>query len=421
MTEISPTIMVISSYSLIAQKVMFLANAIADEESSNSKLINIECFTVNDREKGDRRVVRLSSDDGVWVEVSPLHEYSGDILPKNVAVNLYDFFNILDNCKDELLSFWIDEEDNELVINSFYNEDMNCDELEVRMPIHSLDFPPIDRYLEGDSFIDFELNPMEIASTVRELNNENQVDDIHFVFSDEKLTYWSLYNGLTSKLEIKESNRSKDVECMLDYFAFKIPFRIYNLMASTGQVTPIKCSLYQWGASEYIIKLTANEYHFLIKAEPSTILTSTINDINLIDNEDVENPDCGDVEKLFMINVEDFNSMIQLVNRISKSAPLEYGEIVIEKVNDAMADFTLKYPGHYEIGVRLILAMLVDENYSIRIDSHLFEDLLTKSGVDAISVYRVKSTGDLFIKYENAIAHKTLLYKHDVFIESRKD
>lgn len=414
--DTNPEILVISAYTMLAQKVLHLANSISDEDASKNDLINIECFTViNRNEVGngngkERRVVRFSIDSGVWFDISPLHEFTGSILEKNISVNLYDFFNILDNCKsDSLVSFWIDAEDNELVINSFYNPNMDCDELEVRLPIHRSEYPLIDRPTiyngDVDSATMFALDATTTTSSVRELNNENLVDDIHIICSKGEVSFWSIYNnGLLSKLIFKDKviYNGPDI-------SIKIPFRIYNLIISTGEIMPLKCVIYN-GDGSLILRLDANGYSFSIPIESSELEVNELNDIDL-SNE-------ISIEKILMVRVDDFNSMLQLVNRISKSAPLEYGSIVIDKVNDAMADFTLTYPGRYTVSARLVLAMLVDT--VIKINGALFEDLLTKSGVDALSIYRVIDSNKLCIHYENSVSFKTMLYDHDKFMELRK-
>ena len=146
-------------------------------------------------------------------------------------------------------------------------------------------------------------------------------------------------------------------------------------MVSTGQVTPLNCELFHGTDGDYILSLSGNDYDFMVNVYASTINPSYINNITIADE---DSDDVSDVEKLFMIEVEDFTSSLQTINRISKSAPLKHGEIVIEKVNDAMADFTMKYPDRYEIGIRIVLAMVADDSNIIKIDGHLFEDLLTK-------------------------------------------
>jgi hypothetical protein len=403
-----PNVMVVSSFSSIALKLNFLATALSDEDKANNTLVYIECFTRRDGED-DERVIRFSTDDGIWTEINPLHKHSSKLLESNVAVNLYDLYNVIGNCEDDLISFWIDSDDNELVINAWYNPDIEADELEVRLPIHKSKFDKVDRIVSTDIDsaaieCEFALDGTACYTTANQLNSEHNVDGVHVSIGGGKLSFWSEYNGLLTKLEMKE-----DLDRVYDYtdISFYIPFNIYNLMVSTGEIKELLCRVVKVDDS-YVLNLSAGGYEFSVDVTEST-------DINLNTFDEL---DADAMEKLLIIDVKQFNAVMGKINKLNAPSPMS--EIAIDRVDDAVVDFMVSYENRFDVNVRTYVATLSEVMEPVKIDGRLFTELIEKSGVDAFAVYRLHN-GLLYIKYENAVSFKSILYNHDKFMSYRVD
>ena len=112
---------------------------------------------------------------------------------------------MLDNSREEMVSMWIDDDTNELVVNSFYNPDLDRDELEIRLPIIDSWVDPIiniDDRDEPSSVI--LLSPITTFSALKELNIENKTDYIQFIVTDGKLSLASEYHGIITHIEPNE-------------------------------------------------------------------------------------------------------------------------------------------------------------------------------------------------------------------------
>ena len=134
MTDIK--VMRVSAINNLPSRLTFLAKMLQSEHQANTEPLYIESYRIH-----DENVIRLSTKNGIYTEINPYDKEEGEILPFSLSVNLYDFFNTVDQCVDELISLWIDEETNELVLNSFYSPTKELDELEVRFNIIDKKFP----------------------------------------------------------------------------------------------------------------------------------------------------------------------------------------------------------------------------------------------------------------------------------------
>lgn len=404
----TPIIMEVSAYSLIHLKLKFLTAIMRSKVEIDNTLISIECFT---RELHDNKsrsdvysenavaneikkesVIRFSIAGDVWCEINTLKKNGGDILPKCISVNLYDMFNMLDNSKDELISMWIDESSNELVLNSFYNEDLDFDELEVRLPIHSAWDFPIDRsndQPEPSTVIN--ISAVTTFSVLKELNIENKCENLYFVFDDGKLSLVSEYNGVYAKLEMKENDLIDFGSCK----SFVLPFGLFYLMSSTGQITPIRIEIY----NEFIW-LKAEGYTFKIALNYVEYDLSVFNNV--------------DSEKIFVMNSEQGFAAIEKVTNLNSAT--DHTEITYEKVSNGVADFIATIPGRMKIFVRAIVATLSD--VSISFDGLVFRDMFTKNGVDAIAIWR-KPDAKLLASYETGVHRKVIVYDHNEFMKFR--
>lgn len=384
-----PVVMNITSYSNIAQKMNFLAQGIKNQEDAEHQDVYIECYT-DTRDGADIKVVRLSTDLYLWTEVHPVDKHEGDILPKSISVNLYDFYNIIDNCKDDLISMWIDDENDELVINSFYNENREYDELEVRMQIHNSSFlmrelPPV----SGDPLYSFQLDNIALHILIHEMNTENKTEGINVIIQDRKIYFQSDYNGLMTTLKIKDHEKQAFIK---DFTAF-IPIYVFNLMTATGQIEEIKFDIY-----DKHICVNTEHYGFAynIEKQPS---------IEKID---------ANTDDYFVADPENILASIQLLNRVNKPAKISIAKI--EKVDALTADFTVECESRFTASARIDLAMLSDK--VVYVDSDILESIFTKTNIDGIKV-KTTEDGNVLIEYENKLFEKTIFYDHKKFMEYR--
>ena len=388
----TPPVMEVTAFSNIHQRLRYLATPLRDEEEAKNTLLYIECFTRQDTTGKEASIIRFRTDMEMWCEINPVKKYGGTLLPKNVAVTLFDLYNMVECCKDELISFWIDDETNELVVTSFYNDTIDTDELEVRFPIRKSGFVASDLDTTTEPLITINLSSTVTWTTMKELSFEQKADSVHFRFTNGKLALYSDFNGIVTRLEHKEL---KDVD-FVGAHDFVIPFTVFHLMTSTGQVTGTDIKLY----NDYII-VDADGYSFrYVLTKESDIDTSVFNLPH---------------EAVFIINSDDGMASIEKINQInahSKCVVVKY-----EKVHDGMADFTSEFDGRMKTFVRIGLATL-SEN-PIEFDGRAFKSMFTETGVDAIAVDAIDDNR-LFIGYENAYLFKAVVYDHVKFVEYRR-
>lgn len=396
-TTQTPTVMTVSAFSGISQKLNFLAQAIKNESDAETRKLYIECFKEDRKINGawePVNVIRFSIDCDIWTEIHPYDKKDGDILPKNIAVNLFDFFNIVDNCKDDMISFWIDEdgESPEIVINSFYNEHRNQDELEVRMPIHDIDFPTRDLVDEdSDAVFTFELAPIVLYTVMAELNIENRTDGLSIIIDNGKLKFQSNYNGYKVHLDF---NEHADINYFIQNASVFIPFNIMSLISGSGSITSLKFIV-----TDTHVIVNTDDYKFSYKIEKTSTKFSI----------DVEAEDFLVCESELMRHVGG------LINRLNKSS--NFGELVISKIDEFTAEITCHNKDRYKISVYSDFAVLSDN--SLTIDSRIFERIFTKNMVDAIAVQICKN-GDAFIKIVTPVYVKILMYNNEEFSNYRE-
>ena len=395
-TTNEPTVMTVSAYSGIAQKLNFLAQGIKDLKDAECSNVYIECYDktddADDNNEQSIKTIRFSTDLYVSTEINPYDKFNGDLLDESIAVNLYDLYNITTNCQDEVLSFWVDGD--ELVINSYYQPEKDIDELEVRLKITDRGFKDrSDSIVEDKTPVStITLSSLSMVSIIKQLNCENKADGVNFVIKDNKLRFESKYNGFDSILTIKDIDNQvffKDISAFIPFYAF-------NLMSATGQISDVKFNVY-----DDTLVVNTEEYDFIFPLD-NMVESFDINDDNAID--------------YFVIDAKLFEVTLDLINRLN--TPADISEMEIEYVSQGEADLTCVKEGRYTISVRTDLAMLCKE--SIKIDSDIFAELFKLSNVDAIKVKLDTDTKKLYIKFENGILTRQVVYDHDTFMEYRK-
>lgn len=408
----TPIVLNISTHvSKIAQKLNFLAQGIKNQKDADTKSIYIECFEeereTNKNSNSDDisktemvKVIRLSTDVMIWTEIAEKDAIMGELLPRNVSVNLYDFYNIINNCTDDMISLRLDEEKSELVVGCFYN-DMDgheYDELEVYIKTHSIGFSkrellPIDLDTFHNSF---HLSHVAIYKIIEELNTEQRTDGVNIIVSRGKLLFQSNYNGLKINLKVKEYD---DMIFLKDFKVF-IPFYVFNLIAGSNNLADvfrIKFDVYD----KYLVVYT-DDYTFVYKIED-------VFDEFLIDTEKLED--------LLVVEPENMVSCIQLLNRINK--PAKISNAVISKASDTVGDISVEYEGRYTASAAVDMAMLSDTE--VTIDSDILESIFTKTKVDGVRVKWGDGGNIIYIKYENQLIENEICYDHYEFNKYRKD
>lgn len=391
------TVMVVSEFSGIAQRLNFLAQSIRDEEEAKTTNVYIECFERMEDDKAVR-VIRLSTDLNLWTEINPYDKHNGDLLEYSVAVNLFDFYNIVDNCKDDLIHFTIDVADDgepELTVSSFYNSEKDINELEVTMKIDSFAFPMRElttEFNEVDKITSFELSNLTVYNILNELNVEQSTDGVNIIIEDGKIRFQSNYNGYYSEIKLKEHEEQVfDVDCSV-----YIPFSIFNLMTATGHIGELRFDVYK-----DIISLATSDYDFAYKRENVDIKPFTI--------------DASEYEEHFVAECEEMESIVGLLNRINKPSPISLFKL--EKIDMRHMDVQAQCKGRYNASGLVTMAVLSDN--TLVCDGDILQNLFTKSNVDAIKVSSLN--GDSFIaQYENALLYKEVKYCHKEFIEFRE-
>jgi len=392
-------VMVVSEFSGIAQRLNFMAQSIQNEEEAKTANVYIECFTRTEKEKGidkEVNVIRFSTDLNLWTEIHPYNKYTGALLEYSVAVNLFDFYNIVDNCKDDLVHFTIDVADDgepELTISSFYNDQKDINELEVTMAIHEFAFPVRELTTEGiaeNKITSLELSNLTLYNLIAELNVEQSTDGVNIIIEDGKIRFQSDYNGYKSEITLKEHEEQVfDVDCTI-----YIPFYVFNLMSATGHVNNLRFDVYP-----DLICVETNDYKFAYKTESKGSVFKF---------------DTDGFEEHFVVECEEMESMVGLLNRVNKPSPISLFKL--EKVDTHHMDVQAQCKGRYNASGLVTMAVLSDS--SLICDGDLLEDLFKRTNVDAI---KVKSRdGDKFIaEYENAILFKTVQYDHESFMDFR--
>lgn len=389
--EFNPIMMVVSPFSNIANRLKHFASGLSDESSAECALIHMDCFS-REIDGSELKVIRFTDDNGMWSEIHPHDKVSGAILERGVSVNMYDLYNAIENCPDELITFWIDEEDNELVLNSFYNEEKGIDELEIRFKIQGTGVTPTITECESKKITSITMNAITFHTIMSELNVENNLDGVNIIVENGKLKYQADYNGFISELSIKQT----DDEVYDTDVSIYIPMNIFQLMISTGHIYDLVFNLYD----NDVVMLSTDDYEFYYRlTEKHEVYTF---------NEDNN-------KRYFIIDAELLESTMKLINRLNKQSNISM--LTIEKVSDGEADLTCGIDGRYTISVRTDLAMLSDEK--IEIDSDIFQEMVSRTKVDAIQLMYSSPT-KLYMQLENQLIIKKMFYDHEKFSIFRK-
>ena len=399
-TTNAPVTMTISAFSGITQKLNYLTQAIENETEAETTKVFIESFKEVRKIKDDWRmtnVIRLSIELGIWTEITTYDKFEGSILPQNVSVNLFDFYNVIDNCKDDIITLWIDDSDNTLIINTFYNEHRDQDELEVRLPIYDIGYQlkplTIDPEIIGDTpTYTLPLPPIILYTIMNELNVENLTDGIYVSCKDGRIYFTSDYHGYITRLNFTELNANVGFS---DWTYF-IPFRLMSLLAATGTVTNLKFDFYTGDENKLIVD--TEDYKFSYDTTPTAYDTTlpTEGEDFLVAKSDVIQP------------------VASLITRLNKAAP--YSIYNIKKVDGFTAEIESSYGNRFSVSVYTDMAMLSDRE--LNIDSRIFERIFTRNMVDAVKLVLVDDI-NVLAHIETPVYDKILYYQHEQFVAYR--
>lgn len=389
----SPKVMYISKISQIQEKLNFLAQSLNSEEQAEKDKIYIELFP-STKEDGSINIIRFSTRNGVYTEVNTVDKYKGDVLEKNIAVNLFDLYNVVSFC-DETISFWIDEDSNELVVNSYYDAVTDIDELEVRLPIledgFTTNFNIPEQTDRPDTHV--HLKPVDMYSIIKETNILNTTEYVRFVVRNNKLFIAATdpTNGVDVVLYLKSLDK-KSFEKELDQY---IPISILKLIAGSGEMFGLDFNFHK----DFMFVET-NAYTFSYRYD----LSKNVNRKPLPEFS-------ADFKEAFIVDSGTFILHLNLLNKIN----VMKDSIKIEKLNAKTIDLGIEHKGRYSISSRMNLAMLTDKE--IFIDGHLFYDMFDKTGLDAFKFSISDDT--IYSKLENAVIVKELFYNHSKYTRKK--
>lgn len=384
--ESNLTMMIVSPYSNIANRLKHFASGLLDESSADTALIHINCFS-RTIDGSELKFIRFTDDNGMWSEIHPYDKVSGKLLERGISVNMYDLYNTIENCLDELITFWIDEDDNELVLNSFYNKDKSVAEIESRFKIQGNGIVPVLTECEPKKIASVTINAIAYNTIMSELNTEHSIDGINIIIENGKLKYQANYNGFLTELVIKQN----DTEVYDTDMSMYIPINIFQLMISTGYIYDLVFNLYD----NDVVMLSTSDYEFYYKL-PEIRALQTFN--------------FDDAKEYFIIDAELIEFTMKLINRLNKQSKISM--LTIEKVNQGEADLTCKIEDRYSISIRTDLAMISDK--TIEIDSDIFQAMVNKTRVDALKLMYLSPT-KLCMEFENQLIVKKMIYDHEKF------
>ena len=379
--EKDPIVMKFSEFGGLQNKMNFLTQPIRDEKEAENSRLYIECY-----EEDGKKTVRLSNDMIVSAKVYPFGD--SPILDRNVCVNMFDFYNVIKQCASELISIWIDDEDEsnpELVINSYYNADKDYDELEVRLKIHDMGFEKrdIDLSSKAGEMRCVSLDNIAASAIIKHTNIFDKAKNITFVVKDGKMSFECDAGGLKSVATYKTSEDAPGAEDI----RVTMPYDMFVLMTGTGSVGTNKIYISEDGSTLYC---KTPEYDFMC---------------DLPDPEDPVENLYDEADPYMTIDPEYAKYALGIMNRCN--APSKDFTLLIEPVDKVTADMTYVFADRYSISVRGGLAMEGTRN--ITIPGDMFEEVFKAARTDAVS-FRIK--GDtLYIKYDTALVLRFIVYE----------
>jgi hypothetical protein len=381
--------MYVSKINLIADRLNFLGQSIASEGDADGALIYIKCEKANKKLEVPNKI-KFYIDLGIYAEVTTVDKYNGEVLDKEIAVNLYDLYNIVNNC-DDVVSFELDTKNSKLVISSYYNETTDYDELEMQIPYTEVNFPSSNVSKLGNKIVEFELDAKSCYSIIKELSIGNN-QGFNFIVKDNKFSiesYNKNYPYLKTRLFLKDMLEVKSPD-----FASFVPFSLFKLISGSGELGGLDIEVHENG-----IKVNTDNYKFfhittghlpIIKEDSSNYIQSLI------------------------VDIEAFYHNLRILNAIN--LPNKNDTISLEKVDDTTADLMIENQNRYTGSTRIKMAMFSDTK--LIFSGKLFYEIFERLGIDAIALKFQKPENEqgtaykLYSKIENFMIIKEFFYDH---------
>ncbi len=380
--------MYVSKINLIADRLNFLGQSIATEDEANDAKIYIKC------NKADKRLeipnkIRFYIDAGIYAEVTTVDKYNGYVLDKEICVNLYDLYNIVNNC-DDVISFEIDEDTNTLVISSFYNETTEYDELEMKLPYEEREFPINRSNIFGQKLTEIILDAKSCYSILKELSIGNN-EGFNIICRDKSF-FMESYNPESPFLKTRMSLKDKQTIDSVDFKTY-VPFSLFKLIAGSGELDGLNIEIFEEG-----ISVNTDSYKF---AHRTTRHLDTISETS------------NEYERALIVDIDAFYHNLRILNAVN--LPNDNDTISIVKVDDTTADLTIKHTTRYEGSTRMKMAIFTDKPVSF--SGNLFYQIFERLGIDAISLHTsTTEENKLHSSIENFMIKKEFFYDHEQYL-----
>jgi len=383
--------MLISQFSGIVNKLKFLDSFNRTDEEANTQLCVIECFKTEKKIKGavkEVNVVRFSID-AVYTEVFPYDKNNGDMLKETIAVNLFDLYNIVANCKDDIISFEI--VDGNLVIDTFFNEQLGMSELQALIPLQTV--PDMVSKEFGKKVGTLKLTGVAGYTIMRHLDPEYKADKVYIKSDGDHITFASSYNGLITKLEYM---RGEDYD-VKGTFEFSLPFKLFNMMTSTGEIGLVQIKIH-----ENFVVLDTEDYKFAYK----------------MNNDELVLPN-HEYNEFTVIHKETAQSVISLLQQIDLPR-YEKSVFTMQKLKEKLMNLSITNNGRYTVNAILACATLhKNDDASLSMDTNLINNILQRTPVDALAVKVDDSMNHVYIESCDLFVNKVIYYNVGEFAEFR--
>lgn len=374
--------MQISKYAII-NKIQLLAATIYDEDAAKEQRVKLHT-SFSSLDMTSEFIAKTS------VPKLDPEEYIPD-----VTVNLYQLFNLVDVC-DELIDIAV--EGDELVVSSFFNQELSVFEMVTKIPI-------VDEFEAtpdmGDHIETITFNQLNLGTIKNEFHNYKSEGGFYMVSANGNLKFYFSENGIESELIITEF---QEYVMESDFTKF-VSFRILELLLGAGGgLEGHKVDIYTngIGLKDGNLEIIAIDTH-----------TSEFQIPNLKGKDSLE--------KLFVFETDKFLSILDLSKRINKTTPAATFTLTSVPSTDGEED-TISVisenggamPIKSEVGMGVVEAI----SATIDIEPSIIFNILKATGVKYITLYRDSTNNKLALDYKNAVLEKKLSYDHVIWTES---
>jgi hypothetical protein len=373
--------MSLSKYAIV-NIINYLETTVKDQDKSDQEKLYIEPVIID----GDRSVL-FRTDSGISATSPTYNKKSGDLLDKCVAVNLYEFYNIV-KCSDDIINLTIRGE--HLVASSYYSEYDEFDQLEVDLKI-------LESYEPNPSnTVDLVISKAEFKLTVinkhyinNHLNLSDNIEELNVSRVGGKLYLTTLKDGVSISLLVKDITVEED----LPDFSFNIHSYFIRLIFTSGTHDTTTFKICNDGLKFDMDNYTGNM--------PITF-----------DGDAISIPDeLNDDSKFMVIEGDSWVSFSTLITRLTMGK--DHSNLSIIYADDHHCDYSVNY-GDFNIAMRNQAAMLRDG--TITFDSRLFHALTKDFDIDAFTLYF--EDGIVKMKVEDGAVIKYVEYDHKKYVSS---